>query len=141
MTKSKRYAAVSASRTPNLLATPVMNHTVAMKRRAYLSMWNDRSLQQIEPGLNVMMSKLLDDFSMGAQITDAMGEKNWSTDVDLHKACEPFGFDATMTATLGKDPGLTESVDKRWMLQAASMAAWRASVVGIHVVNAADRGP
>jgi len=127
MTKSKRYAAVSASRTPNLLATavttPRAQHTVAMKRKAYQQMWNDRSLQQVEPRLQEMMSSFLQ--TLGG----SPGLDGWSVDVDLQKACEPFGFDATMVATLSVDPQISSYPKRRWMLQAASMAAWQASVV------------
>lgn len=135
MTKSKRYAAVSASRTPNLLATPGMKHTVAMKRKAYLSMWNDRNLQQIEPRLHDMITKFLDGLPRDDASDGALSEKGWSQDVNLQTACEPFGFDATMVATIGVDPELTAHPERRWMLQAASMAAWRASTVSLPYAN------
>lgn len=127
MTKSRRYAAVSASRTPNLLATaattPWTRHTVTMKRKAYSQMWNDQALQQIEPRLHEMICSFL------TILNTSGGPGRWSADVDLQKACEPFGFDATMVATIGVDPQISSSPGRRWMLQAASMAAWRASVV------------
>jgi len=127
MTKSKRYASVSASsRTPNLLATPGMKHTVAMKRKAYLKTWNDSSMQQMEPQLHPMLDKFLESLSTQAGVD---GSEAWSSDINMQPACEPYGFDATMVATLGIDPQISSHPERRWMLEAASMAAWRASTV------------
>lgn len=125
-TKSKRYAVVSASRTPNPFATPDMKHTMAMERKTHLSMWNDRSLQQVESRLHEMISKILDDLESDSTCYDALNQKGWSTEIDLQNACQPFGFDATMVVTLGVDPEITTYPERRWMMQAAFMAAWRA---------------
>lgn len=126
MTKSKRYAPVSASRTPNLLATPGMKYTVAMKRKAYLQTWNDSSMQQMEPQLHPMLDKFLDQLGTQAGLQDS---ETWSSDIDMQAMCEPYGFDATMVATLGIDPEISSHPERRWMLEAASVAAWRASTV------------
>lgn len=123
--KSTRYAAASASaRTPNLIAAVGTGHGVMMRRKAYLSMWNDRSLQHIEPQLQEMLSKMLYKLE-----SSGSGADGWSADVDMQKAIEPCGYDATMFATIGVDPETSKFPDRRWMLEAARIAAWRASVV------------
>lgn len=47
-------------RTPNILTTARVQQTVVRKRRAYLQMWNERRLQQVEPRVHEVMSSLLE---------------------------------------------------------------------------------
>jgi hypothetical protein len=51
---SYRYAAVSASHTPNLV-TENDPHKANMKRKAHLDMWNNRSLKVAEPRLHALL--------------------------------------------------------------------------------------
>jgi hypothetical protein len=104
---SYRYAAVSASHTPNLV-TENDPHKANMKRKAHLDMWNNRSLKVAEPRLHALL-----DTELGTS----------------------FGFDIMMSMVTGESPNLMTDPEKRWMPDASKHVSWRALTVSSVVVR------
>lgn len=129
LVKSTRYAAVSASHTPNLVSD---NHqpTVNMKRKAHLDMWNNRSLKEAEPRLHALIATFLSLMNPGGD--DATAASNtWSKMVNLSELGTYFGYDTMLTMGTGENPNIMLSPDKQWMPGASLYVSWRAITVRV----------
>ena len=126
LVKSTRYAAVSASHTPNLVSS---NHqpTVNMKRKAHLDMWNNRSLKKAEPRLHDLIDTLLSLMAPGGD--EKTSTDSWSPTIDLSELGTRFGFDAMLSMGTGENPNVMLSPDKYWMPAASLHVSWRAITV------------
>jgi len=129
--KSPRYAAVSASHTPNSV-TDNDKQRVKLKRKAHLDMWNNRTLKLAEPRLhaliatflNMMMATSLDGKSAAVNATDS-----WSETFDLSQLGTYFGYDVTLSMVTGESPNLMLSPEKRWLPEASVLVSWRGLTV------------
>lgn len=124
--KSTRYAAVSASHTPNLVSEnrqPIVN----MKRKAHLDMWNNRSLKKAEPRLYALIATFLS--LMVPDEDPTTTEQPWSKTVDLSKVGTYFGYDAMLTMGTGVNPDIMLDTEKRYLPAASMHVSWRAITV------------
>jgi hypothetical protein len=128
LVKTTRYAAVSASHTPNLVSD---NHqpTVNMKRKAHLDMWNNRSLKAAEPRLHALIATFLSLMYPGGEATAA--PNTWSKTVNLSELGTNFGYDTMLSMGTGENPNIMLSPDKQWMPGASLHVSWRAITVRI----------
>jgi hypothetical protein len=124
---SYRYAAVSASHTPNLV-TENDPHKANMKRKAHLDMWNNRSLKLAEPRLHALIDTFVSTMTSDGE-DSSKDEKLWSKTVNLTEVGTSFGFDIMMSMVLGDSPNLMTEPEKRWMPEASKLVSWRALTV------------
>jgi hypothetical protein len=133
LVKSTRYAAVSASHTPNLVSS---NHqpTVNLKRKAHLDMWNNRSLQKAEPRLHALIDTFLSLMAPSGDHDAAATEKDtWGSTINLSELGTRFGFDAMLSMGTGENPNVMLSPDKYWMPAASLHVSWRAITVRLRL--------
>jgi hypothetical protein len=132
---SYRYAAVSASHTPNLV-TENDPHKANMKRKAHLDMWNNRSLKVAEPRLHALLDTLVSTLtSPKEKDSSAEDVKSWGKTVNLTELGTSFGFDIMMSMVTGESPNLMTDPEKRWMPDASKHVSWRALTVSSVVVR------
>lgn len=127
--KSSRYAAVSASHTPNSV-TDNDKQSVRLKRKAHLDMWNNRSLKLAEPRLHALIATFLSTMtaSSGNSAKDSSTD-SWSKTFDLTELGTSFGFDATLSMVTGESPNLMLSPEKRWLPATSVLVSWRGLTV------------
>jgi hypothetical protein len=132
---SYRYAAVSASHTPNLV-TENDPHKANMKRKAHLDMWNNRSLKVAEPRLHALLDTFVSTLtSPNGDDPAAEDVKSWGKTVNLTELGTSFGFDIMMSMVTGESPNLMTDPEKRWMPDASKHVSWRALTVSSVVVR------
>jgi hypothetical protein len=124
--KSSRYAAVSASHTPNLV-TDNDQHRVNMKRKAHLNMWNNRSLKKAEPRLHALIATFLSIMMSGKD--SAVDKDSWSKTFNLTELGTYFGYDTTISMATGENPDLMLHHEQRWLPSASVLVSWRALTV------------
>jgi hypothetical protein len=130
---SYRYAAVSASHTPNLV-TENDPHKANMKRKAHLDMWNNRSLKVAEPRLHALLDTFVSTLTSTNGGDSSADSDSWSRTVNLTELGTSFGFDIMMSMVTGESPNLMTEPEKRWMPEASKHVSWRALTVGEAIV-------
>jgi len=133
--KSSRYAAVSASHTANLV-TENDPHKATLKRKAYLDMFNNRSLKGAEPRLHALIATFLSIMMPSSHgMSAAVDSDSWSETFDLTEVGTWFGYDVTISMGTGQDPGLMSSPERRYLPATSVLVSWRALTVSIRGVS------